>query len=132
MRLFILILCVLFCPPSFAQSVGILPNVQKMMPEKLLDLSTMEVSPHELALTQVLSEICPPFLNPPQKRKFYDSYQKQLKALIPEFDPALVMRQINQQQDYRLTLQGVRHWTLSYPKEENRALCIEFAETPIF
>lgn len=126
MRL-IFALALLCCTPSFAQSFS-----SHKMSDTLLDLSTMEVSPHELAFTQVLSEICPPFLNAPQRQKFRESYQKQLKILIPDFDPAQVMQQINRQRDYRITLKSMRNWTSSYPKEENRALCIEFAETPPF
>lgn len=131
MRLFFLCCCfALLTTPSFARSFATEHNT--LVVEKLLDLSVMETSPHELALTQVLSEICPPFLNHRQKKQFSESYHKQLKLLIPEYDPAVVMRQINEQKDYRITLQGVRDWTLSFPKEENKELCIEFAETPIF
>lgn len=94
-----------------------------------VDLSLIEVTPHELALTQVLSEICPPLLNATQKQKFSESYQTQLQALMPALDTALAMKQVNRQREYRTILQDIRKWTLSYPNEENKALCIEFAES---
>lgn len=94
-----------------------------------VDLSLIEVTPHELALTQVLSEICPPLLNAVQKQKFTESYQIQLQALMPALDASLAMKQINRQREYKAILNDIRRWTLSYPNEENKALCIEFAET---
>lgn len=115
-----------------SQANAFTSNMPIKMTDTLLDLSTMEVSPHELALTQVLAEICPAFLNAPQKQKFQESYKKQLQALMPEFDPTLVMTQMNRQKEYRNTLKSVRAWTVSYPKEENRALCVEFAENTIY
>lgn len=93
-----------------------------------LDLSLIEVTPHELALTQVLSEICPPLLNTIQKQKFSESYQLQLQSLMPALDTAIAMKQINRQREYRAILNDIRKWTLSYPNEENKALCVEFAE----
>lgn len=130
MRLILLAFFSIFAMTATAQSAT--SYNQKMMADTLLDLSTMEASPHEIAFTQVLSEICPPFLNAPQKRKFQESYQKQLRVLIPEFDPITVITQINRQKEYHTTLKSVRAWTMSYPAEENKALCIEFAETAIY
>ena len=45
------------------------------------DLSVIEVTPHELALTQVLGEICPSMLNNTQRRKFKKVYEQQLQSL---------------------------------------------------
>lgn len=94
-----------------------------------VDLSLIEVSPHELALTQVLSEICPTLLTTKQQQKFNQAYQIQLQLLMPKLDPQLAMQQVNNQKEYRKLLGSIRKWTLSYPKEENRALCIEIAES---
>lgn len=93
-----------------------------------LDLSSIEVTPHELALTQVLSEICPPLLNGAQKRKFTQAYQAQLKEFMPNLDPVAAMRQIGAQREYRTILSSIRSWTLSFPTAENKALCEEFSE----
>ncbi len=94
-----------------------------------LDLSQVEVTPHELALTQVLAEICPPMLNQTQRQKFTQAYQAQLKEFLPNLNTTLAMQQISSQKYYKNILKSIRTWTLSYPKEENKALCIEFAES---
>lgn len=96
---------------------------------KHLDLSQVEVTPHELALTQVLAEICPPMLNQTQRQKFSQAYQAQLKEFLPNLNTTLAMQQISSQKYYKNVLKSIRAWTLSYPKEENKALCIEFAES---
>lgn len=95
------------------------------------DLShvSLEVTPHELALVQVMSEICPPLLNNQQRQKFQQAYQGQLKAFMPNLDSVAVMQQISNQNGYRAILGSIRAWTLSYPTAENKALCIEFAES---
>lgn len=88
----------------------------------------LKVTPHELALVQVLSEICPPLLNPSQRQKFDRVYQNQLQAFMPNLNAAAVMQQIGSQSGYRAVLSGIRSWTLSYPAAENQALCVEFSE----
>lgn len=96
-----------------------------------VDLSSvsLEVTPHELALVQVMSEICPPLLNSSQRLKFTQAYQSQLRAFMPNLDPTAVMQQISGQAGYRNILSSIRAWTLSYPTAENRALCVEFSES---
>lgn len=94
----------------------------------LIDLSTVDVSPHELALTQVLSEICPRLLGMDKQKDFMQSYETHLKLLIPNADSKAVMAQFNRQKEYRTILEGIRRWTLSYPAVENKALCLEIAE----
>lgn len=96
--------------------------------DERIDLSELDVLPDELALTQVFSEICPPMLNSSQKRRFTRAYHAQLKEFMPSLNPTEVMRQINGQKEYKKTLKRMRAWTLTFPKEENRALCVEFSE----
>lgn len=92
------------------------------------DLSAIEASPHELALTQVLSEICPALIDHDHQDKLIHSYHAHLKLLMPTVNPQLAMPKLNQNPNYLEILQGVREWTLGYPADENKALCIEFAD----
>lgn len=96
--------------------------------DNAVDFSLIQTSPHELALTQILSEICPPLLNESLHEQFANSYYHHLKLLMPTLDPHLVMPKINEHPEYAKILQGVREWTASYPDGENKALCAEFAE----
>ena len=93
------------------------------------DLSQVQVMPHELALTQVLNEICPNMLTPAQRRKFSRAYQAQLQEFLPNLNTQQAMQQIGSQKEYQRILGSMRTWTMSFPKEENKALCIEFAES---
>lgn len=97
-------------------------------PNQSLDFSLIQTSPHELALTQVLSEVCPPLLDEGLHDSFANSYQAHLKLLMPTLEPDLVMPKINEHPEYAKILQGIREWTASYPSNENKELCIEFAE----
>ena len=51
-----------------------------------LDLSGINITKHEIAVMQVLSEICPSMLNGNQKQRFYKSYTVQLHELMPSLD----------------------------------------------
>lgn len=87
------------------------------------------VSQYELALVQVLSEICPPMLNERQRVRFDTAYNRQLRQFMPRSsNPQQSLRQLSTQRDYRAVLHNVRAWTASYPTAENRALCREFSE----
>lgn len=89
----------------------------------------LTVSQYELALIQVLSEICPPMLDSYQKTRFNRAYEAQLQIFMPyASNPSETLRQLTAQRDYRIILQKVRAWTKSYPVSENRALCREFAQ----
>lgn len=103
-------------------------GIPKAFANSQLDMSLVDATPHEIALTQVLSEICPPMLTPTQKNQFAKAYQMQLKVFMPTLDTTLVMQQFSAQKEYKIILNSIRQWTLSYPKEENKQLCIEFAE----
>lgn len=88
----------------------------------------LTVSQYELALIQVLSEICPPMLNSTQKTQLNRAYNNQLRIFMPTSpNPQQTLRILTGQRDYRIVLQNVRAWTKSYPAAENRALCREFA-----
>lgn len=95
-------------------------------------VSTQEIyltaTQYEVALIQVLSEICPPMLNTRQKANFNRAYDRQLRIFMPySADPYQSLRQLSAQREYRIVLHNVRAWTASFPASENRALCYEFA-----
>ena len=93
-----------------------------------LDMSSINVTKHEIAVMQVLSEICPPMLNTRQKQRFYKSYSVQLQELMPSLeDPKAAIQYLSTQQDYRQILQGIRSWTMGFSKQENKALCEDLA-----
>ena len=92
------------------------------------DMSGINVTKHEIAVMQVLSEICPPMLNTRQKQRFYKSYSVQLQELMPTLeDPKAAIQYLSTQQDYRQILQGIRSWTMGFSKQENKALCEDLA-----
>ena len=94
-----------------------------------LDMSGMNITKHEIAVMQVLSEICPPMLNGKQKQRFYKSYTVQLHELMPSLeDPKAAIQYLSTQQDYRQILQGIRSWTMGFSKQENKALCQDLAD----
>ena len=93
-----------------------------------LDMSGMNITKHEIAVMQVLSEICPPMLKGNQKQRFYKSYNTQLHELMPTLDdPKAAIQYLSTQQDYRQILQGMRSWTMSFSKQDNKELCEDMA-----
>ena len=93
-----------------------------------LDMSGINITKHEIAVMQVLSEICPSMLNGNQKQRFYKSYNVQLHELMPSLeDPKAAIQYLSTQQDYRQILQGIRSWTMGFSKQENKALCEDLA-----
>lgn len=97
-----------------------------------LDMSGMNITKHEIAVMQVLSEICPPMLYGNQKQRFYKSYNVQLRELMPSLeDPKAAIQYLSTQQDYRQILQGIRSWTMGFSKSENKALCEDLANAEI-
>ncbi len=100
-------------------------NVATTIP---LDMSGMNITKHEIAVMQVLSEICPPMLNNRQKQRFYKSYNMQLHELMPTLeDPKAAIQYLSTQQDYRQILQSIRSWTMSFSKQDNKAICEDLA-----
>ncbi|MBH0087086.1 hypothetical protein I6E84_12765 [Psychrobacter sp. SCQQ22] len=93
-----------------------------------LDMAGVNITKHEIAVMQVLSEICPPMLSGNQKQRFYKSYGVQLHELMPSLeDPKAAIQYLSTQQDYRQILQGIRSWTMGFSKQENKALCEDLA-----
>lgn len=93
-----------------------------------LDLSGMTVTKHEIAVMQVISEMCPSMLNDNEKQRFYKAYNTQLHELMPTLDdPKAAIQYLSTQQDYRQVLQGIRTWTMGFSQEENQALCEDLA-----
>ena len=93
-----------------------------------LDLSGVNITKQEIAVMQVLSEICPPMLTGKQKQRFYKSYNVQLHELMPSLeDPKAAIQYLSTQQDYRQILQGIRSWTMGFSKQDNKALCEDLA-----
>ena len=100
-------------------------NVTTTIP---LDMSGMNITKHEIAVMQVLSEICPPMLSNNQKQRFYKSYNVQLHELMPTLeDPKAAIQYLSTQQDYRQILQSIRSWTMGFSRQENKALCEDLA-----
>ena len=93
-----------------------------------LDLSGVNITKHEIAVMQVLAEICPSMLSGKQKQRFYKSYNVQLHELMPSLeDPKAAIQYLSTQQDYRQILQGIRSWTMGFSKQDNKALCEDLA-----
>lgn len=89
----------------------------------------LTVTQYELALVQVLSEICPPMLTANQRVSFARAYNQQLRSFIPtSASPSDTLVRMYSQRNYRNALNNVRAWTASYPKSQNRKLCLQFAE----
>ncbi|MDO4450248.1 MAG: hypothetical protein Q4B79_04720 [Moraxella sp.] len=92
------------------------------------ELANIRVTKYELALVQVMAEICPQMLNERQKKRFFEAYENQLRVFIPNANnPRQVLDYLGSQRDYRAVLQSVRAWTASFPASENRELCVDFA-----
>ncbi|WFF38210.1 hypothetical protein LU290_08095 [Moraxella nasibovis] len=89
----------------------------------------LTVSQYELALVQVLSEICPPMLSNQQRIQFAHAYQQQLRSFMPtSTNPNNTLRQLRTQLGYRSALQNIRAWTATYPPAQNRKICLQFTE----
>ena len=108
-----------------SQTTNAAPNTATTIP---LDMSGMNITKHEIAVMQVMSEICPPMLKGNQKQRFYKSYNMQLRELMPSLeDPKAAIQYLSTQQDYRQILQGMRSWTMSFAKQDNKELCEDMA-----
>ena len=95
-----------------------------------IDMSELSTTKEEVAVLQVLSEICPSMLNKSQQTGFNTAYNVELKKLMPTIsDPRLAVQYLSSQQDYKQILNETRQWTLSYPKAENLELCKDLANS---
>lgn len=101
---------------------------QYTLPSKypLLNISDTE---YKLALAQALSEVCPSMLTVKQQAQFDTAYQNQIRLFMPNANPKEVMQKLAGKQDYQVALKNMRNWTASFPPDENRALCQEFAQS---
>lgn len=115
---------VLVALPAHARAAA-----QKVVNVSASDLSAIRVTQYELALVQVMSEICPSMLNARQRTQFNEAYQNQLKAFMPSAsNPSDIMAYLANQRDYKAILQSVRAWTATFPTQENHELCTEFVQ----
>ena len=95
-----------------------------------IDMSDLSTTKEEVAVLQVLSEICPPMLNKSQQTGFNTAYNVELKKLMPTIsDPRFAVQYLSSQQEYKQILNETRQWTLSYPKAENLELCKDLANS---
>lgn len=94
-----------------------------------IDMSDVVTTKDEVAVLQVLSEICPPMLNKKQQQNFVNAYHIELQRLLPVSDPKLAMQYLATQQDYKKILHDTREWTLGFSKNENKMLCVELADS---
>lgn len=125
----ILVACAAFGPSAHAQPAQ-KPTIKtaKVHTVSANELASIRVTKYELALVQVMAEICPQMLSERQKSQFYEAYGNQLKAFIPSADnPEEILSYLSTQQDYRAVLHNVRSWTKKFPQKENRELCVDFA-----
>lgn len=93
-----------------------------------IDISQLSTTKEEVAVLQVLSEICPLMLSKQQQQSFLVAYDHELKNLMPTIsEPRMAVQYLSSQQDYRQILNDTRQWTLSYPKADNKEVCLELA-----
>ncbi len=130
----ILVVCTTFILQAHAQpsqkttAQKTTTKTAKIYPVSANDLASIRVTKYELALVQVMAEICPQMLSGRQKSQFYEAYDNQLRAFIPSADdPEQILNYLSTQQDYRAVLQSMRSWTKKFPQKENRELCVDFA-----
>ncbi len=97
-----------------------------------VDLAGANATKHEIALLQVLSEVCPPMLSTQQRGNFYKSYNHELHELLPTIsDPKAAIHYLSTQQDYKTILSSMRTWTMGYSHDDNLALCTDLANEPL-
>lgn len=95
-----------------------------------VDISSMQITTHELALMQVLSEICPKLLRQNQQSSFQHAYNTKLQALMPNIsNPQNALQYLSAQKDYRDLHHSIKTWTLSFSEDENQALCEDIADS---
>lgn len=93
-----------------------------------IDMSELSATKNEIAVLQVLSEICPPMLAKNQQQGFANAYNVELKKLMPSLNnPKQAIQYLSTQQDYKKILADTRQWTLTYPKSENKEICTDLA-----
>lgn len=97
-------------------------------PHVTIDLSEVGPTKNEVAMLQVISEICPPMLNEKQRVNFAKAYNTELINLMPTIsEPKAAMQYFSTQADYQQILHDTRQWVLGFPKADNQELCLELA-----
>lgn len=95
-----------------------------------IDLSAVGPTKNEVAMLQVISEMCPPMLNAKQRTNFAKAYNTELQNLMPTIsEPKAAVQYLSTQADYQQILNDTRQWLLSYPKADNQQMCFELAES---
>lgn len=118
-----------FTMPTLAVAADIkaTPDSQAIM----IDMSQVSTTKNEIAVLQVLSEICPPMLNKKQQQGFATAYNVELQRLMPTIsNPKQAIQYLSTQADYKQILAETRQWTLQYPTAENKEICTDLANNP--
>lgn len=97
-----------------------------------VDLAGANTTKHEIAVLQVLSEVCPPMLGAQQRSNFRRAYNSELKKMLPTIDnPKAAIQYLSTQQDYKVVLTSMRNWTMGFSHDENLALCNDLANAKV-
>lgn len=125
------VLTMFFCGSVFFSLVACAQNPVSMMKFQPVNIADINVSKHEIAVMQILDEMCPRMLgNDQQKRRFYKAYDAQLRVLLPNLDdPKNLIQYLSTQQDYQTILHNMREWTDTFSYAENQALCEDMANS---
>lgn len=116
-----------FVMPSLAVAGDVKMNQNQ---EITIDMSQVSTTKNEIAVLQVLSEICPPMLNKNQQAGFANAYNVELQNLLPTIsNPKQAIQYLSTQADYKQILAETRAWTLQYPTAENKAICVDLASS---
>lgn len=119
----------LLLTPMLAQSAISDNNDFKSDAPIAIDMSELTTTKNEIAVLQVLSEICPPMLPKNQQAGFANAYNHELKKLLPTIsNPKQAIQYLSTQQDYKQILAETRAWTLNYPTAENKEICTDLAK----
>ena len=114
-----------------AQPVSQAADSQAQNPNHVtIDLSEVGPTKNEVAMLQVISEMCPPMLNAKQRTNFAKAYNTELQNLMPTIsEPKAAVQYLSTQADYQQILNDTRQWLLSFPKTDNQQMCFELAES---
>lgn len=120
------------CATAFAMSVTVSAVAADDTNTIAIDMSELSTTKEEVAVLQVLSEICPPMLNKKQQQGFATAYNVELKNLMPTItDPRMAVQYLSTQQDYKQILEETRQWTLGFSNADNKQVCQELADSAI-
>ena len=116
------------CATAFAMSATVSAVAADDTNTIAIDMSELSTTKEEVAVLQVLSEICPPMLS----KGFATAYNVELKNLMPTItDPRMAVQYLSTQQDYKQILEETRQWTLGFSNADNKQVCQELADSAI-